>query len=115
MAVDPPNVLSDLRLDALKNEVVDRVQRVREDELRPREDAQLVARRIEVVPARQLVRRLVDPPAPNAQLRRRASRQLPTTAKKIGKPDAKRERTMFCPLRTALSSTQRTCADVMRA
>ena len=55
VVVDPPDVLAHLWLDALEEEVVDRVQRVREDELRPREDAQLVAHRVEVVSARQLV------------------------------------------------------------
>ena len=71
MAIDPPHVLPNLRLNTLEDEVIDRVQCVGEDELRPREDAQLVARRVKVVPARECVRRLVDAPTPNAELPRR--------------------------------------------
>lgn len=64
MAIDPSHVLPDLRLDALQDEVVYRIQRIRKNELRPREDAQLVTRCVEVVSARQLVRRLIYPSAP---------------------------------------------------
>ena len=68
MFVDSPDILPDLWINPLQEEVVHGVQVVREDELRPREDPQLVARRVEVVPARQFVRRLVYPSAPHAQL-----------------------------------------------
>ena len=53
--IDPSHVLPHFGGNAVQEEVVDGIQRVREDELRPREDAQLVAHRVEVVPARQLV------------------------------------------------------------
>lgn len=68
VAVDAPHVLAHLGRDRREQPVVDGIQRVGEDELGPREDAELVARRVEVVPARELVRRLVDPTAPHAQL-----------------------------------------------
>ena len=66
--VDPSDVLPHLGLDRLQEEGVDGVQRVREDELGPGEDAQLVTGAVEVIPAGELVRRLVDTATPDAKL-----------------------------------------------
>ena len=55
VAVDTPDVLCDLGRDGRKQPAVDRVERVGEDELGPGENPKLVARRVEVVPARELV------------------------------------------------------------
>ena len=55
VAVDPPDVLRDLGRDGREQPAVDWVERVGEDELGPSEDTELVARCVEVVPARELV------------------------------------------------------------
>ena len=66
--VDPPDVLPHLGLDRLEEERVDWVQRVGEDELGPREDAELVAEVVEAVDAGFFVGGLVDAAAPDAEL-----------------------------------------------
>ncbi len=43
MSVDPADVLPDLGLDCIQVEFVDGIKRIREDELRPREDAKFIA------------------------------------------------------------------------
>ena len=68
MLIDPPDVLSHFGHNRVNQEVVQGVEGVGEDELRPRENAQLVANGIELIAASQLVRGLVGSSTPDAQL-----------------------------------------------
>ena len=68
MAVSPSDVLADFWSDVVEHEVVDWIYVIGEDELRPREDAQLIAHLIEIVDAGLLVRRLVDATSPDSKL-----------------------------------------------
>ena len=68
MFVDPPDVLSNLWLDDVQEEVIDRVQCVREDEFRPRQYSKFITSRVEIVASRQFIRRLIRPSTPDSQL-----------------------------------------------
>ena len=73
MAVDSPDVLRDFGRDGRQQPAIDWVERVGEDELGPGEDAELVAERVKVVSARELVRWVIDATAPKAKLRKVSS------------------------------------------
>ena len=68
MTIDSSHILAHFLFDACQQEVAEPIERVREDELRPREDAQLVAGGVEVVSACQDVGWLVDASSPDSQL-----------------------------------------------
>lgn len=65
-----PNILANLWFDRLQHEIVDRIQSIRENELRPREDPKFIANGIEVITTTRYRRRrwLVSSSAPNSQL-----------------------------------------------
>lgn len=68
--VNPANILSDLGLDGLEKEWIDGIESIREDELGPSKDPQLVAERIEIIETtiRRCIGRLVAPASPNTKL-----------------------------------------------
>lgn len=68
MLIYPPHVLPHLRIDALQKVSVDRIQSVREYELGPSKDSKLVTSRIEIIPACQFVRGLIDTSSPDTEL-----------------------------------------------
>ena len=68
MAIHPAHVLSHFGLDRLQQEIVKWVQSVREDELGPREDSQLIAGSVEVVSSGKLIGWLIDTATPDTEL-----------------------------------------------
>lgn len=66
--VGPSYVLLNLRCNRVEKKPVDGIDVIGEDELRPREDAELVAGLVEIVDAGFFVRWLINPSSPDSQL-----------------------------------------------
>lgn len=68
MPINPPHVLTNFGFNRLQQEVVDRVHRIREYQLRPGQDTQFIAQRVEIInaPRNAWVRGLVSTASPNA-------------------------------------------------
>ena len=114
--VHPPHILPDLRFQCIEEPGVDRVQGVGEDELRPGEDAELIAEGVEVVDAAgdEGGRGLVGAAAPDAELG--GSRVSPTKSNtNKGNREVKGAKdwvyacplTILCPVNFALSNSHR--------